>query len=141
MAVGEICRSEVITAAPGISAAEMARLMADANVGSVVITTDDDRPVGIVTDRDLVVRVLAEHRDPKATLVEDIMTTELVLLEEGTGLYDAVRCARDEGVRRLPVVDSEGRLTGIITVDDIVRLLVREMSYVTDIMMEASPEL
>ena len=141
MAVGEICRSEVITAAPGVSAAELARLMADANVGSVVITTDDDRPIGIVTDRDLVMRVLAEQREPKTTLVEDIMTTELVLLEEGTGLYDAVRCARDEGVRRLPVVDSDGRLTGIITVDDIVRLLVREMTYVTDIMMEASPEL
>jgi Predicted signal-transduction protein containing cAMP-binding and CBS domains len=141
MAVGELCRTEVITAAPGVSAAELARLMTDANVGSVIITTDDDRPVGIVTDRDLVVRVLAEHRDPKSTIVEDIMTTELVLLEEGTGLYDAVRCARDEGVRRLPVVDSDGRLTGIITVDDIVRLLVREMSCVTDIMLESSPEL
>jgi signal-transduction protein with cAMP-binding, CBS, and nucleotidyltransferase domain len=139
MTILECCRAEVITASPEATAHEVARLMGEAGVGSVVITGPDDCPLGIVTDRDLAIRVLAENLDGKKVKAGDIMTGDLLVVEDGTGVYEAVRCARAEGVRRLPIVDAEGKLVGIITADDIVRLLAEELRCVTDIIREESP--
>ena len=98
MTILECCRAEVITASPEATAHEVARLMGESGVGSVVITGADDCPLGIITDRDLVLRVLAESLDPKKVRAKDIMTGDLLVVEDGTGIYEAVRCARAEGV-------------------------------------------
>jgi len=139
MTILECCRAEVITASPEATAHEVAILMGESGVGSVVVTGADDCPLGIITDRDLVLRVLAESLDPKKVKAKDIMTGDLLVVEDGTGIYEAVRCARAEGVRRLPIVDCDGKLVGIITADDIVRLLAEELRCVTDIIREESP--
>jgi signal-transduction protein with cAMP-binding, CBS, and nucleotidyltransferase domain len=139
MTVAECCRMDVVTASPGAKVIDVARLMEDSNVGCVVITGDDNCPVGIVTDRDLVVRVMAAGLDPGKTSISDVMTEDLVLVEDGTGLFEAMQCVREEGIRRLPIVDDDGRLVGIITMDDIIRLIGAEMQCIGDVIREATP--
>jgi signal-transduction protein with cAMP-binding, CBS, and nucleotidyltransferase domain len=140
MPVFECCRTAVVTASPEASVREVARLMSESNVGSVVIMTDDCCPIGIVTDRDLVTRVMAPDRNPKTTKIREVMTTDLVVVEENTGLYEALQCVRDKGIRRLPIVDGDGKLVGIITMDDIIRLLGQELQCMGEVIREkASP--
>jgi signal-transduction protein with cAMP-binding, CBS, and nucleotidyltransferase domain len=139
MTVLECCRMDVVTASPDAKVTEVAELMNDTNVGCVVITSDDECPIGIVTDRDIVVRVVAEGRDPKKTAIEEVMTRDPAVVEDGTGLFESMQFMRDEGVRRLPIIDSEGKLAGIITMDDIIRLIGQEMLYIGDVIREASP--
>jgi CBS domain-containing protein len=135
----DYCRMDVITASPYTSVSDIAELMSDSNVGCVVITGDDLRPVGIVTDRDIVVRVVAIGKDPKKTEINDVMTRDPVVVEDGTGLFDAMQFFRDEGIRRLPIVDGDGKLAGIISTDDVIRLIGQEMQYIGDVIRVASP--
>ena len=128
----------MVTASPFAKVNEVAELMSDSNVGCVIIT-NDLCPVGIVTDRDIVTRVVAPGKDPKKTAISEVMTRDPVVVEDGTGLFEAMQLIRDEGVRRLPIIDGDGRLAGIITLDDIIRLIGQEMQYIGDVIREASP--
>ncbi len=138
MTVLECCRMDVVTASPDTKVIEVAGMMNNSNVGCVVIT-ENQCPVGIVTDRDLVTRVMATGRDPKKTAISEVMTRDPVVVEDGTGLFEAMQFIREEGVRRLPIVDSDGNLAGIITTDDIIRLIGQEMQFIGDVIKEASP--
>jgi signal-transduction protein with cAMP-binding, CBS, and nucleotidyltransferase domain len=138
MTVLECCRRDVVTASPDAKVSEVAELMGDSNVGCVVIT-NDQCPVGIVTDRDIVTRVVARGRDPKKTEINEVMTRDPVVVEDGTGLFETMQFFRDEGIRRLPIVDCDGKLAGIIATDDIIRLIGQEMQYIGDVIREASP--
>jgi len=114
--------------------------MAEQNVGSVVVV-ENKKPVGIVTDRDVTVRVTAAALDPKAVPVRAVMTADLLMLPGSTGLYDALEQIRKKGVRRVPVTDEKGMLSGIITVDDIIRLLAVEMEGIASVIKAGSPAL
>jgi len=138
MTILECCRAEVITAPPEAKVSEIASLMAESNVGSVVITTDDC-PVGIVTDRDLVCRVMATGKDPEKTRISEVMTKDPVMVLDDTGLYEALQCVSREGIRRLPIIDGDGLLVGIITLDDIIRLLGQEMQCMGEVIRESTP--
>lgn len=111
-----------IVAELGESAATAARRMRDFRVGCVVVVRDA-RPVGIVTDRDLAVRVVAEGRDPDKTLISEIVTYEAATVPRDAGVETAVRLMSERGVRRLPIVTEDGRVTGIVTADDLTVLL------------------
>ncbi|MDD5299742.1 MAG: CBS domain-containing protein [Gallionella sp.] len=130
MPISEICNREVIIVQPDDTVLETARLMRQHHVGDVVVV--DDRggvrvPVGIVTDRDLVVEVMAPELDPAAITAGDIMVPELVTMKENTGVFEAIRYMRAKGVRRLPVVDESGGLVGILALDDLLELLAEEL--------------
>jgi len=84
-------------------------------------------PVGIVTDRDLVVEIMAAEVEQMTITVGDIMVPGLVTVNESMGLYESIQYMRSEGVRRLPVVDDKGGLVGILTLDDLLELLAEEM--------------
>jgi CBS domain-containing protein len=113
--------------------------MEDKNIGSVIVTGADGN-FGIVTDRDIALRVVNRCLDPVRTPVEDIMTKDLVLtLREDIGLLEALDQIRKSAVRRFPVVDVDGRLKGIITLDDIIRLLGREIAGVADVIENEGP--
>lgn len=136
MTVSEIARSEVVTTAPDTPVPEVAELMIDHDVGSVVVT-ENLRPAGVVTDRDIGVGVW-DHDDPTAVTVADVMTPDPVTVEAGIGIYDALTELREANVRRLPVVDG-GELVGIVTLDDFVVLLAGELEDVSDVIQAESP--
>jgi CBS domain-containing protein len=109
------------------TAATAARRMRDFHVGCVIVVRSA-RPVGILTDRDLAIRVVAEGRDPDKTLVSEIVTYEAATVPRDAGIETAVRMMSERGVRRLPIVTDEGTVTGVVTADDIVVLLTRQLA-------------
>jgi CBS domain-containing protein len=131
MAVGEICNREVVIAEKALSVVDAAQLMRKHHVGDLVVVEEKDgrkHPVGIVTDRDIVVEVVAAGVNPDALKVGDIMGPEVATVREGEGLFEALRHMRDKGVRRMPVVDRDGGLVGILALDDLLSLLAEEMT-------------
>lgn len=139
MSLGHICRRDVVTVEPGTTVNEVTRIMEDKNLGSVIVTGGDDK-FGIVTDRDIALRVVNRCLDPARTTVEEIMTQNPVLtLREDMGLFEALEQIRKSAVRRFPVVDVDGRLTGIITLDDIIRLLGKEIADVASVIENEGP--
>ena len=131
MAVGEICNRDVVIAEKALSVVDAAQLMRTHHVGDLVVVEEKAgrrHPVGIVTDRDIVVEVVAAGVDPDALTVGDIMGPEVATVRESEGLFEALRYMRDKGVRRMPVVDHEGILVGILTLDDLLSLLAEELT-------------
>ena len=130
MAIGEICNREVITIQRDETVLEAAKLMRQYHVGAVIVIDKLDgrtAPVGIITDRDLVVEVLATELDETVITVGDIMTPEVFTLKESTEASEAVQLMRRKTTRRLPVVDEDGELVGILTLDDVLELLSEEL--------------
>lgn len=130
MPIGEICNREVVIAQSNISTLEAAKLMRQHHVGDVLVVEDRNGvrvPVGIVTDRDLVVEIMAPELDQVVITVGDIMAPDLVTVKENTGVFEAIQYMRAKGVRRLPVVDGSGGLVGILTLDDLLELLGEEL--------------
>lgn len=131
MAVGEICNREVVIAKKALSVVDAAQLMRKHHVGDLVVVEERNgrrHPVGIVTDRDIVVEVVAAGVNPDALKVGDIMGPEVATVRESKGLFEALRYMRGKGVRRMPVVDRDGGLVGILTLDDLLNLLAEEMT-------------
>ncbi len=127
MAVGELCNREVVIAERNLGVTEATRLMRRHHVGDLVVVDGDRKPVGIVTDRDIVVEVVAAGVNPEALSLVDIMGPSLATVRDGEGVFEALRYMRDKGVRRMPVVDAAGALVGILTLDDLLGLLAEEL--------------
>ena len=131
MSIGEFCNREVIIARRDESVLEAAQLMRRYHVGAVVIVDEikDKRyPVGVVTDRDLVMEVLVNKLDPETVLIGEILAESVVTVRASDGVFDTVQHMRSRGVRRAPVVDDNRELIGIIAVDDLIALLAEEMT-------------
>jgi CBS domain-containing protein len=128
--VRDYCRRDPVTASPEEFVREAARRMDARGVGMLVVVDAEGRPTGTLTDRDVVLRVLRRQRDPDATPVGEVMQQEVSMVRETAPLVLAVRRMRADSIRRVPVVDDEGRLTGLITVDDVVQLVSSELADV-----------
>lgn len=111
---------------PDDSCLDAAQLMRSENIGSVVVAHDGE-PVGLVTDRDLAMRVLADAQDPKELRLGEIMSPHPIFISVRRGLDDAIAIMRDLGVRRLPVVGENGQLEGIVSLDDILIRIARQV--------------
>ena len=115
---------DVMTPAPWaleISASVMdaAELMRQSDIGDVIVVEEDHHLYGIVTDRDIVVRVLAEGGDPTAVTVGEICSRELTIVSPTASIGEAVGLIRDKAIRRLPVVGDDGKVVGIVSIGDI----------------------
>lgn len=118
---------EVVTSLEDDTVADAARKMRDAGVGCVVVVRGA-RPVGVLTDRDVAVRIVADGRDPLHTRVSEIVTYDPIVVDADSDLATASNLVRTHGVRRLPIVDSSGNLLGIVTVDELLILVGRTLS-------------
>ncbi|MFA7199303.1 MAG: CBS domain-containing protein [Methanoculleus sp.] len=139
MGVVKCCREQVVAVSPDTPTTDIARTMGDKNVGSVVVISGDSKPLGILTDRDLVTRVLAQEKNPGEVRAEEIMTRDVVTFQDSMGIYEAIQKMTDVGIRRMPIVDDGGRLIGIVTMDDIVRMLGEEMAAIAKNIEKQSP--
>ena len=131
MSVGEHCSRDVIVAYGDEPVRAAAHLMRQHHVGDVIVVEDQGErrfPVGIVTDRDLVVEVLESGIDPDRVVLADLVTGPLLPLREHEGLADSLGRMRARGVRRAPVVDDDGALVGVLSMDDVVELIAEEMT-------------
>ena len=131
MPIGELCNRDVVFATRDNTVAEAAELMRHHHVGDLVVVEEElgqRLPIGMLTDRDLVVEVLAKNVAINDVTVGDLMSVDLVVAHETDGVYETIQLMRSRGVRRLPVVGQHGGLVGIISVDDLLELLAEEIA-------------
>ena len=130
MAVGDVCSRDAVIVFPKDTVGDACRLMREHHIGSLVVVDDGrrNRPLGMFTDRDVAIGVVALGLDPETTLVEAAMRPGVVAVPESRAVGDAIALMRDQGVRRLPVVDQAGRLVGVLAADDLLDLLAGEIS-------------
>jgi CBS domain-containing protein len=127
------------TISPDDSVVLAAERMRQRTVGCLIVVDDANEPIGIVTDRDLVVRVLADGREPSETRVRQAMTSEVVVVTAGVSMSSAVRLMREGTFRRLPVVDDRGHLIGILSLDDVLMELARNLDEVGSVLQQETP--
>ncbi len=137
MSIGEICNRDVVFTLKSSTVQEGARLMRQHHVGCLVVVedgSDPPTPVGMVTDRDLVVEIMAENVPVERLSIGDVMSNDVASAREDEGVWDVIQRMRVKGVRRMPVVDVDGGLVGIVTMDDMVELLAEELSDLAKLM-------
>ena len=122
----DMLNRDVITISPTAPVSEAAYLMMREEIGSLVVVDKQMFPVGIVTDRDLVVYAVAEGKNPDDAIVEEVMTKDVVYVEEETNVLDILSTMSEYSIRRMPVT-KDGRLTGIISVDDLIVVIATEL--------------
>ena len=130
MQIGELCSREVIVVRPEEPLAEAAREMLQQHVGAVVVVETKDgrtRPVGILTDRDVVCRQIERQADLFTLTVADVMTPDPLTVEENGGVAEAIERMSARNVRRAPVVNADGELIGIVTFDDLLPVLAEQL--------------
>ncbi|HVB46886.1 MAG TPA: CBS domain-containing protein [Burkholderiales bacterium] len=141
MGIKDICSRMVVVAKGGTDLRQAARLMRDHHIGALIVIDGTEwatRPIGIVTDRDIVIAVVAAPGvRPESLTVRDVMARELVVAHEDDGVFEAIEAMQDKGVRRLPVVTAEGRLIGVVTLDDLLRVLANELGGLATAMQRA----
>lgn len=131
MQIGELCSRHVVFAAETATPGQLARLMREHHAGCVVITREMAgvcKPVGIITDRDIVIELIAKDAPMESCTAGDIMTLELVTAKESDDVGDVFQSMRQHGVRRVPVVDDSGALVGIVSADDLVDYIREQIS-------------
>jgi len=129
--LAKLTRRTVETVHPTASCVEAAQRMRDAGVGSVIVA-ESDRPLGIVTDRDLAVRVIAAGLQPDRVTVGQIMSGRPIFVSEGRDLGEVLQLMRDLTVRRMPVVDADQRLVGVVSLDDVILALSGSLALVAE---------
>ena len=136
MGIGDICNREVVYVNRDVTVNAACKLMRHYHVGSLVVVDDVNAqrvPVGILTDRDVVVEIDAMDLDAKVITAGDIMSSALVTVQENHGVLETIEIMRFKGVRRMPVVNAEGRLVGIVTIDDLLTVLAEELTDIARI--------
>lgn len=130
MPITEFCRRDVAVVEKNSLVYEAARKMRETHVGDVVVCENENgvsKPIGILTDRDIVVGLVALEIPVETVRVEDVMTPALVTANQDAGIYETIHLMETYGVRRLPVVDDDGGLVGIVSSGDLLELLGEEI--------------
>ena len=122
MSLRKIAKKKVVTVRPDETVVKAARLMGEKNVGSVVVV-ENRKPVGILTDRDIAIRVVAKKADINSILVKDVMTKNIVTGRDNQRVAELAKVMHENGIRRVPIVNKKGMLSGIITLDDLLYMM------------------
>jgi CBS domain-containing protein len=133
--IGRICRRDVVSIEAGEDIAAAARLMREKHVGYLVVTepgveATTKRIVGVLTDRDIVVAVVARDVDPHSLKVGDVMTRNPLLVGEDNSIDSVLSFMRDAGVRRVPVAGSHGELVGVLSLDDVLERMAQHLTNI-----------
>ena len=139
MSVGRICTRDVDLAMPDETVQIAAQRMHSRNIGSLLVLNQDSMPIGLITDRDMAIRVVAKGLDPTSVTVEEVMTRTPESIREDAPIETAISCMRAGPFRRLPVVDKQGKLVGLVSLDDILELLVEEFNDIGKLLKQESP--
>lgn len=138
MTVRDIARQHVVTANREQTVGNIATVMREEHVGSVVIV-EEGAPVGILTDRDLAMQVLEPRRDPASVTAGEVMTDDPVTVSTEDGVFEVTKTLFETQARRLPLVDTEGSVAGIVTLDDFLVLLTDELNGLAGVIEAESP--
>ena len=136
MSIIQACEKKVVTVFKDTSIQEAAKLMKEKNIGDVVVVESREncsQPIGILTDRDLVVKFASDNIDINSITVGDALSRRLFTLNEKQGINEAIVAMSEHGVRRAPVVNENKELVGIVSIDDLLVLIAEELSYLANL--------
>lgn len=136
MPIGEVCSRDVVFAERALPLREAAKLMRRYHIGDLIVVERRDGallPIGIVTDRDIVIEVIAKDINLDELAVGDLMSRELITVREQDGIYETIQLMRASSIRRVPIVNSDGMLIGIVSMDDLLEMIAEEMTELTRI--------
>jgi CBS domain-containing protein len=136
MTVGDVCNREVVYVNREVTVDAGCRLMRHYHVGSLVVVDEVGGkrvPVGMLTDRDIVLEVNAMDLDAKVITAGDIMPPDLIAVPESKNILDGIEVMRSNGLRRLPIVDEKNLLVGIVTIDDLLPVLAKHLSGIAGV--------
>jgi CBS domain-containing protein len=139
LTVGKICSRDVDLASSDESVCQAANRMLARRVGTLVVLDAERRPIGIVTDRDLTLRVLATNKDPDTAWISEVFTTPVHTVTEDATIDEAVRKMRVERCRRLVVLNHAEHVVGIISLDDVLALLAEQLHNVAALLESEAP--
>lgn len=139
MTIGKIAKRDVDTALADESIQAAAQRMGTRLVGTLVVLDEEQRPTGMITDRDIAIRVVGQGRDPHRTTVGEVMTRDVLVAHEDLEVEKALSLMRANTIRRLPVVDDSERLVGVVSLDDILTLLAREFRELGRLLSQEKP--
>ena len=129
MSLKELMTEDVTYLPSTATVLDAAKFMTTMNVGSVIVA-DDESPSGLITDRDVVAKVIALGKDSSTTKIGEVMVSPVVTISEDKDIMDATKLMSTHGIRRLPITDAKGNLAGVISLDDVLLLLSKEMGNV-----------
>lgn len=142
MSVGRICTRVVATAAPDEMVRAASARMAEFDVGTlVVVDSRSEKPIGIVTDRDVTIRCLAAGHDPDTMPLKDVMSAPVHSVDEHTLIEEGISRMAAAGVRRLVVTGPEGALMGLLSLDDVLDLVVEEVTTIGRLLEKQAPRI
>ncbi len=127
MLAKDVMKTEVVTVSPSAPITEAALSMREEDIGALVVVDDEVRPIGIITDRDIVVSVVANSKNPLEILVEEVMTKKLIVVQEDASIFEILKILAKNNIRRVPVM-RRGKLVGIVSVDDLIVIITTELS-------------
>ena len=137
MRIGDICTADVACISPRATVQEAAAAMQRCHVGALVVIVDPQRrPIGVVTDRDIVLKVVAKGIDAQATSVANVMSGCVVTCKETHDLFEAIDRMKANGIRRLPVTREDGQLVGVVAADDVLRAITSQLHGLSDAMLQ-----
>lgn len=137
MSVGELGPEDVVTTSPDTELGAATQTLEEENVGAIVVT-EDDEPVGMITDRDAALAI-HDHDDVASLSVEEIMTADPATIHEDDDPIAVSEAIAEHNVRRFPIVDDDGELTGIATLDDLVATIGEELDNIAETIEAQSP--
>lgn len=129
MNAGSVCKRGVVTVTPTDDLIAAAHVMREKHVGYLIVSeaSQHRKVIGVLTDRDIVVAVLAQEVDASALKVGDVMTRDPLVIDEAQSIEAVLRHMREAGVRRVPVVDRSGALTGVLSIDDVLERIAEQL--------------
>lgn len=132
MPISDLCSRKPITVHPTQSLVEAAKLMKASHVGTLVVTAKDghDRALGVITDRDIIMKCVAEGKSPESSTVQEIMSSQVISANKSVGVYEAIDLMLKKGIRRLVIVDDSEKMCGVVSTDDLVQMLGQEMTSI-----------
>ena len=138
MPIGAICTRDVVCTGRDTTVSAAAQIMRERHVGNLIVVDEVKGarlPVGIVTDRDIVLGVISLKLDPDVfTVGKDPLHGELITARDTQGIFETIEQMRMQGVRRMPIVNEKGYLVGIVSLDDLVRLIASELNEIANLM-------
>ncbi len=138
MSLERIAKKYVATITPEATVQDAAKMMRELHVGDVIIVKPGlelgtSAPIGILTDRDIIVSTVAFGVDPKTVLVKDVMSLNLTTAKITDSVFHVINLMKENGIKRIPLIDSEGTLVGILSADDLIGMLASEMTDISKI--------
>ena len=141
MPLENFVKKNVLTVSYDEAVSEIARLMRDNDVGAIVVCDESGRPDGIITDRDIVLRCVAENIDCNQATARDVMTRQVETVPVSAGLIDVIECMRSAEVRRVPLVDETGRAVALLSFGDVFEFLASELGSLAEPLTAAEKKL